>query len=83
MRADERHDVVGPIVCLHVNFRQVAVAIVLHQLLQFLDLAADHCPGFLLGLLPGIAALRLQSGIGLPAEIQGLEPIIVEQFLAI
>ena len=41
---DECDDVVGPIVRLHLDLREVAIAIVLHELLQLRDLRQDHAP---------------------------------------
>ena len=71
VRTDECDDVVGPVVRLQLDFRKVAVTIVLHELLQFLDLALDHAPGVGFAAVQSRPAACSQRRIGLPCKIRG------------
>ena len=65
------HDVVGPVVRLQLDFRKVAIAIVLHELLQLLDLGEDRCSRRCSCVAPrGFPPAALKFRIGLPCKIQ-------------
>jgi hypothetical protein len=81
-RTDECDDVVGPIVRLHVDFPKIAIAIVLHELLQFSDLRLDRAPGAVLSGSPIGASARSQIFIGLPREFSRLQPTFGKQLSA-
>src|SRR5262249_49324230 len=81
-RANECDDVVGPIVRLHVDFPKIAIAIVLHELLEFSDLRLDRAPAAVLSGSPIGASARSQIFIGLPREVSRLQPPFGKQLSA-
>src|SRR6266567_2549039 len=74
-RIDECDDVIGEAVRLHIDFRKVTVAVVLHQHLQFVDLRPDYCPSSISLGIPG-GGPRPSCLVGLPCEIVGLQPTV-------
>jgi hypothetical protein len=52
VRADERNHIVGKPIGLHVSFPEIALAVVLHEHLQFRDLGTNDAPSAQLFLVP-------------------------------
>src|SRR5258708_25267765 len=78
IRIDVCDHVLRAAVCLRVGFRQVALAVILHQLLKLLDLAANDAPGVCFRIGP-VRLYSRQVGIGLPSQIPGVEPTPLQQ----
>src|SRR5258706_7539358 len=80
-RPDEVDEIIGQPVGLHVNFREIAFAVVLHELLELYNLGENATPCAVPFSPP--ARRSLERRIRLPAEIIGFQPVVSEQMGAI
>src|SRR5262245_22296662 len=76
---NKAEEVIGEAVGLHVDLREIALAVILHELLEFLDLDANAVIG---SLLFGSPCPR-GGFVRLPCEVPRLEPAVFEQIRSI